>query len=313
MMGGVYQRASLFPALLLFAKMSRRLHFDWQLRTRTLTLGAATRVMGVLNLTPDSFSDGGRLASVEQAVEAALGMFAAGASLVDIGGESTRPDATPTLSVQQEIDRVVPAIEAIRRALPEALLSIDTYHAATAAAAVAAGAEIVNDVSGLLWDQAMAATCAELACGVVLMHSRGRPAEWKQLPPLAAGAVLPLVRDGLTERLQAAQAAGIAPERIVLDPGFGFGKAFEENYPLLRELRALTTLGHPLCVGLSRKGFLGRTLSPLLGADAPAAARENATLAANTIAVLHGASIVRVHNVRPAVEAVMIADAALQG
>ena len=291
--------------------MSRRAVFDWQLRTRSLQLGAATQVMGVVNVTPDSFSDGGQLASAAEAIDAALRMFADGASIVDIGGESTRPGAAIALTPEQEMERVLAVIEGIRRAQPDALLSIDTYHAATAEAAIAAGAEIVNDVSGLLWDEAMAQTCATLGCGVVLMHTRGRPAEWKQLPPLAHGAVVPLVRDGLAERQAATQAAGIATERLVLDPGFGFGKVFEENYPLLRELRALTVLGRPLCVGLSRKGFLGRTLAPLYQGDAPVGKRENATLAAVTIAVLHGASIVRVHAVRPAVEAVRIADATL--
>ena len=291
--------------------MTRRLHFDWRLRTRTLVLGTATRVMGVLNVTPDSFSDGGRLTSVQQAVDVALGMFADGAAIVDIGGESTRPGATGAMSTQEEMDRVLPVIEGIRRAQPQALLSIDTYRAGTAEAAVAAGVEIVNDVSGLLWDEAMAATCARLGCGVLLMHTRGRPAEWKRLPPLAPAAVVTLVRDGLREQLEAATAAGIARERIVLDPGFGFGKALDENYPLLRELRVLTALGQPLCAGVSRKGFLGRTLAPLYGADAPMDARENATIAATVIAVLHGASMVRVHAVRPAVEAVLIADATL--
>lgn len=291
--------------------MTHRTRFAWQLRTRTLTLGGSTSVMGVLNVTPDSFSDGGRLGSAQQAIDAGLDMFFHGAAIVDIGGESTRPGATGSLSTQQEMDRVLPVIEGIRRAQPDALLSIDTYRAATAQASIAAGAEIVNDVSGLLWDEAMAATCANLGCGVILMHTRGRPAEWKMLPPLAPAAVVPLVRDGLRARLEAAQAAGIAAQRIVLDPGFGFGKAFAENYPLLRELRALAVLGCPLCVGVSRKGFLGRTLAPLYGGDAPAGARENATLAATTIAVLHGAAIVRVHDVGPAVEAVMIADATL--
>lgn len=292
-------------------RMSHRNRFDWHLRTRTLELGQATRVMGVLNLTPDSFSDGGHLHSVAQAAEVALGMFADGASIVDVGGESTRPGAAASLSVQQEIDRVLPVIEGIRSAQPQALLSIDTYHAATAAAAIAAGAEIVNDVSGMLWDDAMVHTCAGLACGMMLMHTRGRPAEWKTLPPLAPAAVLPLVRDGLQQRLTAAVAAGIPANRIVLDPGFGFGKSFEENYPLLRHLHALTALGQPLCAGVSRKGFLGRSLAPLYGGDAPAESRGNATLAAVTIAVLHGASIVRVHEVRPALEAARIADATL--
>jgi dihydropteroate synthase len=292
--------------------MHRRAHFEWKLRTRSLALGSATRVVGILNVTPDSFSDGGRLHSVDEAVAIALVMFADGATIVDIGGESTRPDASGTLSTQQEIDRVLPVIEGIRRARPDALLSIDTYRATTARAAVAAGAEIVNDVSGLLWDDAMAATCADLQCGAILMHARGRPSDWKSLPRLAPDEVVPLVKRELAQRLSAAIAAGIAPERIVLDPGFGFGKVQDANYPLLQGLPELATLGQPLLAGVSRKSFLGHTLVPLYGAaGAPVSAREHATLAASTIAILMGASLVRVHRVRPMVEAALIADATL--
>jgi dihydropteroate synthase len=292
--------------------MHRRAHFDWKLRTRSLALGSATRVIGILNVTPDSFSDGGRLHSIDEAVETALVMFVDGATIVDVGGESTRPGATGTLSTQQEIDRVLPVIEGIRRARPDALLSIDTYRAATARAAIAAGAEIVNDVSGLLWDDAMAAACAKLQCGVILMHARGRPSDWKSLPRLAPDEVLPLVKSELAERLSAATAAGIAPERIVLDPGFGFGKVHDANYPLLQGLPGFAALGQPLLAGVSRKSFLGHTLAPLYGAaGAPISAREHATLAASTIAILMGASLVRVHRVRPMVEAALIADATL--
>jgi dihydropteroate synthase len=292
--------------------MHSRAHFDWKLRTQSLALGAATRVMGILNVTPDSFSDGGLLHSVDQAVEAALAMFAEGAAIVDIGGESTRPGAGGTISTQQEIDRVLPVIEGIRRAQSGGLLSVDTYHAVTAQVAIQAGAEIVNDVSGLLWDDAMAATCAQLQCGVILMHARGRPSDWKSLPRLLPEEVVPLVRDELAQRRGAALAAGIAPERIVLDPGFGFGKIHDANYPLLRGIPEIAALGQPILAGVSRKSFLGRTLAPLYGAaGAPVMAREHATLAATTIAILMGASIVRVHQVRPAVEAALIADATL--
>jgi dihydropteroate synthase len=292
--------------------MHSRAHFDWKLRTRSLALGTVTRVMGILNVTPDSFSDGGLLQSADQAVETALAMFAEGAAIVDVGGESTRPGAGGTISTQQEIDRVQPVIEGIHRAQPSALLSIDTYRSATAQAAVRAGAEIVNDVSGLLWDDAMAATCAGLQCGVILMHARGRPVEWKSLPRLLPEEVVPLVRDELAQRRSAALAAGIAAERIVLDPGFGFGKIHDANYPLLLGLPSLAALGQPLLAGVSRKSFLGHTLAPLYGAaGAPVSAREHATIAATTIAILMGASLVRVHQVRPAVEAALIADAAL--
>lgn len=292
--------------------MHARAHFDWKLRTQSLALGAVTRVMGILNVTPDSFSDGGRLQSVDQAVDAALAMFADGAAVVDVGGESTRPGAGGTISTQQEMDRVLPVIEDIRRDQPGALLSIDTYHAATAQAAIEAGAEVVNDVSGLLWDDAMAATCARLQCGMILMHARGRPADWKSLPRLLPQEVVPLVRNELAERRSVAIAAGIAPERIVLDPGFGFGKIHDANYPLLRGIPEIAALGQPVLAGVSRKSFLGHTLTPLYGAaGAPVTAREHATLAATAIAILMGASMVRVHQVRPAVEAALIADATL--
>ncbi len=289
-----------------------RQEFGWQLRTRNLALGRATLVMGVVNVTPDSFSDGGRFRSPAEAIQTVLRMLEEGASIVDIGGESTRPGARGLLSDGEEIDRVVPVVEGVLRAKPDALLSVDTYRGATARAALRAGAEIVNDVSGFLWDPTMATTCASEPCGVVLMHTRGRPEQWKTLPALPDGEVLPLVRRELGERLRAALDAGIAPQRLVLDPGFGFGKAFGNNYPLLAGLRALRELGHPLLAGVSRKAFLGRTLRSLYsGADAPPEARGAATLAAVTTAIMGGADMVRVHDVRPAAEAAAIADAVL--
>ncbi len=276
---------------------------EWLLRTRSLRLGRTTIVMGILNVTPDSFSDGGRFRGPEDAIESALRMLREGAAILDIGGESTRPGTYPKISAQQEADRVLPVIEGILQAQPSALLSIDTYHAATAKLAIKAGAEIVNDVSGFLWDSEMAATCAASSCGVVLMHTRGRPEEWKTLPPLPQKDVVPLVLDALRVRLDSAYAAGIEPARIVLDPGFGFGKAFDENYTLLAHLDALLVHGHPLLAGVSRKGFLGRHLAP--------GDRGNQGLAAMTAVILNGASIVRVHDVKAAVEAAAIADAIL--
>jgi dihydropteroate synthase len=285
---------------------------SWQLRTRSLALGERTLVMGIVNVTPDSFSGDGEL-DRDRAVEQALRMLDEGAAILDFGGESTRPGSQEALTDQQEQDRVLPVLEAVLAGRPGSVTSMDTYRAATARAGVAAGAEIVNDVSGFLWDPAMAEACAELGCGVVLMHTRGRPSEWKTLPPLADEAVTPLVLRDLAERRDRALAAGIAPERIVLDPGYGFGKAFDANYPLLAAQDTLLALGHPLLAGVSRKSFLGRTLAVTRrGVDAPADAREAATIAATVAAVLNGASIVRVHNVRPAVEAVTIADAILE-
>lgn len=292
-------------------EFAKRPQFDWPLRRRVLALGAKTRVMGVLNVTPDSFSDGGLYLDSRRAVERGLRMLEDGADLLDIGGESTRPGAFKTVSAAEEQDRVLPVIEGILKAQPDAVISMDTYKAATARACLRAGAEIVNDVSGFLWDEEMATVCAAEPCGIVLMHTRGKPDEWRTLPALEPHAVLPLVRDGLRERLQAATDAGVAAERIVLDPGYGFGKLMDVNYALLARQEELLTLGRPLLVGLSRKSFLRsvlehelRTLLRESGGDL-----TTATVAACTAAVLAGASIVRVHDVAPVMAAVAIADA----
>jgi len=239
-------------------------------------------------------------------------MLEAGAAILDVGGESTRPGKREALPAEEEIGRVLPVISGILKHRPEATISIDTYKAETAKAAVAAGAEIVNDVSGFLWDEAMASTCAELACGVVLMHTRGRPEEWSRLPRMNPDDAVAVVKSELRARLNAALGTGVRAERIVLDPGIGFGKAYESNYALLARLEELRDLGRPLLSGVSRKSFLGRTLAPLRGGvDAPADERGNATIAAVTASILAGADIVRVHDVRPAVEAAAIADATL--
>src|ERR1700760_3859738 len=240
-----------------------RARCDWKLRTRSLPLGERTLVMGVLNTTPDSFSDGGLFDSPAAAIEHGLRMFEEGADIVDIGGESTRPGKHKPVGIQEEIDRVIPVLKGILRHRPEAILSIDTYKSKTATAALEAGAEIVNDVSGFLWDESMAQVCAGARCGVVLMHTRGRPEEWRGLPPLEPDQVVPHVLGALQQRLDKALVAGIERERIVLDPGFGFGIIADENYSLIADLGELTTLGLPLLAGVSRKGFLGKALSRL--------------------------------------------------
>jgi dihydropteroate synthase len=267
-------------------------------------------MMGILNVTPDSFSDGGRYDAPETALRRGLQMLDEGADILDIGGESTRPGSNPLPSAEEQ-RRVVPVIEAVLKQRPEAIISIDTYHADTARLAVQAGAEIVNDVSGTLWDPQMAATCAELSCGVVLMHTRGRPHEWRQQPPLAPEKVLPLVREGLRQQANHAVNAGVRASNIVLDPGFGFGKIREENYPLLAGFAQLGSLRLPLLAGLSRKSFLrvpGSSLPQQAGAEEAVLA---ATLAANTVAILAGAHIVRVHDVAQARAAADFADAIL--
>jgi dihydropteroate synthase len=277
--------------------------------------------MGVVNITPDSFSDGGHFLDPEAAVAHGLQLLEDGADLLDLGAESTRPGSisggasssnAPAVSSTEEQARLLPVLQGILRARPDAIVSIDTYKSATARAALVAGAEIVNDVSGFLWDPGMAALCAEFKCGVVLMHTRGRPDEWKAQAQLPPHELLLTVRDGLKASLAAAARAGIPAESVVLDPGYGFGKKFDENYALLARQAELLSLGRPLLVGLSRKSFLGHTLARLYGGTgAPVSARETAGIAAMVAAILHGASIVRVHAVRPALEAALIADAVL--
>lgn len=298
---------------------ARRERREWRLRTRTLELGARTLVMGIVNITPDSFSDGGRFFHPQAAVAGALRMLEEGADILDLGAESTRPGSRAggddaAVSADEEQARLLPVIEGILRAHPSAVISVDTYKAGTAIAALAVGAEIVNDVSGFTWDEDMPRVCAETSAGVVLMHTRGRPDDWRTQERLAGDAVLALVKGGLAERLLVAERAGIAAEAIVLDPGYGFGKRLGENYALLARQSQLLALGRPLLAGVSRKSFLGHTLAELHGGvPAPAEARETATVAATVAAILHGASLVRVHAVRPAVEAACIADAVLGG
>ncbi len=290
----------------------------WKLRTRLLELDRRTLVMGVVNITPDSFSDGGKFLSPEAAVARALTLLDDGADLLDLGAESTRPGSRAgdpveaTVSAEEEQERLLPVIEGILKHRPDAILSADTYKGATAHAALAAGAEIINDVSGFTWDKAMPGICAETGCGVVLMHTRGRPEEWRAQAKLPAEMLIETIRDGLSESLAVAARAGIAAEAVVLDPGYGFGKKFDENYTVLAHQAELQSLGRPLLAGVSRKSFLGHTLSPLFGGDAaPVESRTIAGIAALVAAILHGASIVRVHDVRPAVEAAHIADAVL--
>ena len=295
-----------------------RSHYDWHLRTRTLALGKRTIIMGILNVTPDSFSDGGHFYSPqhapERAVAQALKLLEEGADILDIGGESTRPNAAP-LTPDEEQSRILPVLESILKEKPTTILSVDTFHAATAHRAIQAGAEIINDVSGHLWDPDMSKSCAQSGCGAILMHTRGRPQDWPNLPPLTPEAVLPLILSDLTERLEAATAAGILRNKIVLDPGFGFGKRLDENYSLLAHFDELQRFNLPLLAGVSRKSFLARTISQhpslsvlLEGATPSMDDRLHATTAANVAAILAGAHILRTHDVRPAVEAAAIAD-----
>jgi dihydropteroate synthase len=311
--------------------------FQWNLGTRVLELGRRTLIMGIVNVTPDSFSDGGLYIDAEKAVLHAEKLLDEGAAIIDIGGESTRPGALVTsataaarntdvksdatqanpvmlapvseavpVSEEEERRRVLPVIRDLKRRRPTAVISVDTYKASVARAAVELGAELVNDVSGFRWDPKMAKTLAELKVGAVLMHTRGRPEEWRSLPPIG-DPVLMIKRD-LRQWAESATLAGIKRDRLVLDPGFGFGKRFEENYPLLAHFAELQQTGFPLLAGVSRKSFIGRALA-LGGKDAEIADRLYGTLAAETALILKGAHIIRTHDVRFTVEAARVADA----
>jgi dihydropteroate synthase len=301
--------------------------FQWNLGTRSIELGKRTLIMGVVNVTPDSFSDGGQFLDADKAIEHGERLLSEGADILDIGGESTRPGARveagsakpevkktsanpkPAVSAEEELRRVLPVIAELKKRHPAAILSVDTYKAAVARAAAGAGAEIVKDVSGFRWDAQMAKTVADLKCGAVMMHMRGRPEEWRTLPP--PGDIVLLVKRELKEWAEKAVLAGVRRERIVLDPGFGFGKNFEENYPLLARFSELQAVGFPLLAGTSRKSFIGRALATN-GKDAATGERLYGTLASEVVLMLKGAHIIRTHDVKPAVEAAKIADAILQ-
>jgi len=289
--------------------------FEWQIGSRALQLGKRTLIMGVVNVTPDSFSDGGINFDPDRAVEHALKLLLDGADIIDVGGESTRPGAkvqsaevSTAVTEQEELERVVPVITGLKKQQPKAIVSVDTYKASVARKAVESGADIVNDVSGFLWDAKMAKTLAELKCGAVLMHMRGRPHEWRTLPPVLD--IVTLVKRELRERADAAVMAGMKRERMVIDPGFGFGKNHEENYPLLRRFEEFHQLRFPMLVGMSRKSFIGRALARD-GTDAPVTDRLFGTLGAEISAIMKGAHIVRTHDVRASADAIRIADLAI--
>lgn len=284
-----------------------RPEFEWKLRSRSLKLGPRTLIMGIVNVTPDSFFDGGQFFETERAVAHGLTLLAEGADIVDIGGESTRPGEKDPVSAEEEKRRVLPVMEGIRRQVKDAIISIDTYKAQTAEAAINRGADIINDVSGFTWDADMLPLLASADCGCVLMHTRGHPEEWQTLPSLAGAEVVPLVLNGLRDLSRRAVAGGIARERIVLDPGFGFGKRVDENFPVLAHLSDLQTLGFPLLTGTSRKSFVARA-SGTNSSDRDSA-RLAGSIASLTASILGGAHVVRVHDVKDSVAAVKIADA----
>ena len=277
--------------------MSKHTQLIWRCRGREIVCGQKTLIMGILNATPDSFSDGGKFQTLELAVARGLQMAAEGADIIDIGGESTRPGAQP-VSAEEEIRRTIPLIAELQKQ-PRCLISIDTRKADVARAAVAAGADIINDVSALA-DPGMAAVAAETGAGLVLMHMLGTPETMQNNPQYAD--VVSDVRNFLEERIAFAVARGVALEQITLDPGIGFGKADEHNLALLKGIPVLTALGRPVLIGASRKGFIGR----MLGGKPDE--RLAGSLAVAGFAVLRGAHILRVHDVKESCDAARLVD-----
>jgi dihydropteroate synthase len=259
-------------------------------------------VMGILNLTPDSFSDGGRFNDCDSAVRHALAMVNAGAAIIDIGGESTRPGAQ-AVTVQQELDRVMPVVEAVVAELPVPL-SVDTSKPAVMRAAITAGAGMINDVMALRAKGAIEAVRDAGDVALCLMHMQGEPRTMQTNPQY--GDVVSEVRDFLLDRASVCEKAGIASSRILLDPGFGFGKTLEHNLALLKNIGQLAGEGYPLLVGISRKSMIGQ----LLG-DAPVDRRLHGSVSAAVIAAMQGANILRVHDVRETVDALKIVEALL--
>ncbi len=267
----------------------------------TLDCSTHTLVMGVVNITPDSFSDGGVHYRAESAIQGGLDMLAAGADIVDMGGESTRPGSLP-IEEDEEIRRVKPVIEAVIREEPNAVISIDTRRRAVAETAVKAGAQIINDVSGFRDDPSMIDFAVETGCAVVVMHMLGRPRTMQQ--EIRYDTFPEDIYRFFQERIVTLEEAGVAREKIIIDPGIGFGKTFDQNLVLINRLHIFADLGKPLLLGASRKSFIGKIL------DEPVAAhRDTGSLAVMTAGILRGAHIVRVHDVPASIQAARVADA----
>jgi len=282
---------------------------EWHIADgRRLPIGERTLVMGILNVTPDSFSDGGEFFSLDKAIAHAEQMVAEGADIIDVGGESTRPGGAAIVSAAEELERVVPVIEELTKRF-DAPISIDTTKAIVARAALDAGAAIVNDISALRFEPEIADEVAKSGAGLVLMHSRGTPGALHGLEPVAD--IIQEVTSSLRSSIEIAEGRCVQRESIVIDPGIGFGKSQEQNLELVAKLDQLVAAfpDFPLLIGTSRKSFLGRILADENGTPAPSEERLHASLASMTAASLKGAHIVRVHDVKAAMEAVRVTDA----
>lgn len=279
---------------------------SWHIRDRELPIGERTLIMGVLNVTPDSFSDGGQFLDLDQALAHVEQMIAEGADIIDVGGESTRPGGD-TVSADEEIKRVAPVIEALAKRF-QIPISVDTTKSEVARAAIEAGAAIVNDISALRFDFYIADAAAQAGAGLVLMHSRGTPATMHRLPPVAD--IMREVMNSLRASVHMAERRGVKRESIVIDPGIGFGKSQEQNLELIAKLDQLIAAfpDLPILIGTSRKSFIGRILADETGTPAPPEDRLHGTMATMTAAILHGAHIVRVHDVKATRETIRVAE-----
>jgi dihydropteroate synthase len=282
---------------------TKRKGFSLNWGKHSLELGRKTLIMGVLNVTPDSFSDGGHYFSREQAIKQALNLVAEGADIIDIGGESTRPYAEK-VSLDQEMERVIPVIEELSQ-IVNVPISIDTYKAKVAHAAVNAGASIINDISALRFDPDMVSVAKASGVPLILMHMRGTPGSMQDNP--VYDDLMGEIIDFFREAVNRAAKTGIPENMIILDPGIGFGKNFNHNLMIIRDLRTLADLGLPVLLGSSRKAFIGKIL------DKPPEERDTGTMATVAAGILNGAHIVRVHNVRMAKDTVSIVDSIMAG
>ena len=280
---------------------------SWHIRNRVLTIGERTLIMGVLNVTPDSFSDGGQFFTLDSALAHAEQMISEGADIIDVGGESTRPGGGEPVSAEKEIERVVPVIEALA-SRTDTPISVDTTKSEVARAALDTGAAIVNDISALRFDFYVADAVARAGAGLVLMHSRGTPATRHRLPPVAD--IMQEVKHSLRASVNMAERRGVKRESIVIDPGIGFGKSQEQNLELIAKLDQLIAAfpDYPLLIGTSRKSFIGRILADETGTPAPPDDRLHGTMATITTAILRGAHIVRVHDVKATVDTMRVAN-----
>jgi len=279
--------------------------WPWVVRGKRVLPSERTLVMGILNVTPDSFSDGGSYANPRQAVDAALRMIEEGADIIDVGGESSRPGRAGPVSVEEELRRVKPVVELLRKESPDVLISVDTYKAPVVEQVLDCGADIINDIYALRFSPETGNLVVRYNAGLILMHMQGTPETMQQSPTYRD--VVVDVKHELRECMDAALSLGVPEEAIAIDPGFGFGKTVDHNVQLLAGLEYLRLLQRPICVGISRKSFLGALLG---GADV--SEREEATIAAQVIAVLHGASIVRTHNVKNARRSLAVVDAVMK-